>query len=121
MKSGVRELRIPAMALLMCCCALANKKAGIALLHNPTTNSQGSLDQSMRRRANQSIGTKARAEIDIRRQATWVGWKALRLFLIRIKEVPQIILSTPRVTNARCREKAPGSVEEVCTIEALGC
>jgi hypothetical protein len=44
-------------------------------------------------------GIKARAEMLIRKQATCSGEKAIKLFFIKIKELPQIMLSITRINQ----------------------
>jgi hypothetical protein len=44
-------------------------------------------------------GMKASMDMVMRKQATWTGEKAIRLFLMRIKELPQTILRKMKINQ----------------------
>jgi hypothetical protein len=96
---GDNEFKIPAIVLLNCVCAEENKKAGIALPVEPTINNHFHFDQSIRFQFQITTGAKAKAEIEIRKDATWSGEKATNAFLIRINELPHTILNPMRITK----------------------
>jgi hypothetical protein len=97
--SGVREFKIPAIVLLICVCAKAKRKEGRALPVTPTNKKYRHFFQSIRLNRAARKGIKARAEMLIRKQATCSGEKAIKLFFIKIKELPQIMLSTTRINQ----------------------
>jgi hypothetical protein len=59
------------------------------------------------------MGTNAEADNDIRRQATWMGSKTVKPFLIKIKEVPQTRLKPIKVRYAR-QSGREGAVLSIC-------
>ena len=98
-KTGVKEFRAELKLLLISCCATAKRNAGMALPIKPTTAMGSNSDFLILLIKNMPKGNNVRQAKNNRNAAISRGEKTIRLFLIRIKELPQIIDTNIRITQ----------------------
>ena len=88
------EFNIPASELLILVWALAKRNAGMALPAKPMVSKYRHLDQSIDLKTKKKSGKKVTAETASRTAANCNGLNASNPRLIKIYELPQIILKT---------------------------
>jgi hypothetical protein len=97
--TGVSELTIPVTALSSWVCANAKRKAGIKLPIKPDINIRRRYFLSILRSQANAKGNINREADNIRIEATCVAVYTVRPFLIKINELPQMIVK--RISKAQ--------------------
>lgn len=101
---GVSEFSTPARLLVTCCCAMANKKLGIADPKNATLSKGLQRFQSIFDQKAAAMGRYKAVDKVIRHIAICMGWKICTECLIKKKDPPQTAASK----NIRNQSKGTG-------------